>query len=93
MPLTCCYGFPVAATSIHYCVMKTRMTFMMPFSNPMLSELHTVLSVQMNTQKCAFLFFNVPDRLSMLLFGKQMRAYLRKYSAQGNDFIYTIQCQ
>ena len=93
MPLTCGVDSPVAATSIHHCVVKKRMTLMMPFSNPMRLKLHTVLSIQMNAQKCASLFLNVPYRLSMLLFGKQMRAYLRKYSAQGNDFIYTIQCQ
>ena len=93
MPLKCGVDSTVAATSIHHCVVKKRMTLMMPLSNPMLSELHTVQSVQMNAQKCASLFLNVPYRLSMLLFGKQMRAYFRKYSAQGNDFIYTIQCQ
>ena len=81
MPLTCGVDSPVAATSIHHCVVKKRMTLMMPFSNPMRLKLHTVLSIQMNAQKCASLFLNVPYRLSMLLFGKQMRAYLRKYSA------------
>ena len=78
MPLTCGVDSPVAATSIHHCVVKKRMTLMMPFSNPMRLKLHTVQSVQMNTQKCASLFFNVPDRLSMLVVWKADESLFKK---------------